>query len=91
MKGIETGGQGLKLKLGDGDGGQAGIKGLPGIYLNDGKVPYGIPGLPGTYTGGPRDGAGLKNSGLTLKIGDQGTGTVESAAEPEVPAGSPWP
>ena len=88
MKGIETGSQGLKLKLGDGDGGHAGVNGLPGIYLNDGKEPYGIPGLPGTYTGGPRDGAGLKDSGLALKIGDQGTGAVQSAADPGVPAGA---
>jgi hypothetical protein len=85
LKGMETGGQGLKLKLGDGDGGHAGVKGLPGIYLNDGKEPYGIPGLPGVYTGGPRDGSG---SGLALKMGDEGTGAAQSAAEPGVTAGA---
>jgi len=53
LKGTAGGSQGLKLKLGDSAEGQAGIKGLPGIYLNDGRVPYGIPGLPGIYTGGP--------------------------------------
>ncbi len=88
MKGIETGGPGLKLKLGEGDGGHAGVKGLPGVYLNDGKEPYGIPGLPGVYTGGPRDGAGMKDSGLTLKMGDQGTGAAQSAADPGMPAGA---
>lgn len=60
---------GLKLKLGDGDNGQAGIKGLPGMYLNDDKKSYGIPGLPGIYTGGPGQGSGLTSSGLSLKLG----------------------
>jgi hypothetical protein len=56
MKDIASNGSGLRLKIGDSADGQAGIKGLPGIYLNDGKVPYGIPGLPGIYTGGPGQG-----------------------------------
>lgn len=63
-------GPGLHLKLGDNPDGQAGIKGLPGIYLNDRKVPYGIPGLPGMYVGGPGEGSGLTNSKLALKTGD---------------------
>ena len=88
LKGMETGGPGLKLKLGDGDGGHTGVNGLPGIYLNDGEEPYGIPGLPGMYTGGPRDGAGMKNSGLALKMGDQSTGAAQSAADPGMPAGA---
>jgi hypothetical protein len=88
LKEMETGGQGLKLKLGDGDGGHAGVNGLPGIYLNDGKEPYGIPGLPGMYTGGPGEGSGLNNSGLALKIGDQGTGAAQSAGDPGMPAGA---
>jgi len=76
MKETSGNGSGLKLKIGDSAGGQAGIKGLPGVYLNDGKVPFGIPGLPGVYTGGPGQGSGLSNaisatgSGLKLKIGD---------------------
>jgi hypothetical protein len=86
LKGMETGGPGLKLKLGEGDGGHVGVKGLPGVYLNDGKEPYGIPGLPGIYTGGPGEGSGLKNSGLALKMGDQGTGAAQSAAAPEASA-----
>ena len=88
LKGMETGGPGLKLKLGDGDGGHDGVKGLPGIYLNDGKEPYGIPGLPGIYTGGPGEGSGLNNPGLALKMGDQGTGAAQSAADPGTPAGA---
>lgn len=88
LKGMETGGSGLKLKLGDGDGGHAGVKGLPGIYLNDGKEPYGIPGLPGIYTGGPVEGSGLNNSGLALKMGDRGIGAAQSAADPGTPAGA---
>jgi hypothetical protein len=86
MKGIETGGPGLKLKLGEGDGGHAGVKGLPGVYLNDGKQPYGIPGLPGGRR--PPRWGGMKNSGLTLKMGDQGTGAAQSAADPGMPAGA---
>lgn len=92
LKGMETRGQGLKLKLGEGDGGHAGVNGLPGIYLNDGKEPYGLPGLPGVYTGGPRDGSGPKSSGLALKMGDEGTGAVQSAVESGVSAGAePYP
>ena len=42
-----------------------GIKGLPGIYLNDttgngSDKGYGIKGLPGIYVNGPGDGSGLK-------------------------------
>jgi len=75
----------LKLKLGDSTDGHAGIKGLPGIYLNDGKVPYGIPGLPGLYTGGPGQGSGLRNSKLALKTGGD-TGAGQAADAPPAPA-----
>jgi hypothetical protein len=70
----------LKLKLGDSADGQAGIKGLPGIYLNDGKVPYGIPGLSGIYVGGPRQGSGLSNSKLALKTGESEAGIPQVAS-----------
>lgn len=88
LKGMESGGSGLKLKLGEDDGGRTGVKGLPGVYLNDGKEAYGIPGLPGVYTGGPRDGAGLKDSGLALKVGDYGTGAAQNPIDPGMRAGS---
>ncbi len=77
----------LKLKLGDSADGQAGIKGLPGIYLNEGNAPYGIPGLPGIYTGGPGQGSGLTNSGLALKIGESSTEAAQAANVVPVPAG----
>ena len=80
-------GPGLRLKLGDNADGQAGIKGLPGIYLNDGKVPYGIPGLPGIYTGGPGQGSGLTNSKLALKTGEGNAGASQGANTVPVPAG----
>lgn len=70
MKDSENKGTGLKLKLGDNADGQKGIKGLPGIYLNDGKVPYGVAGLPGIYTGGLAQGPELANSKLALKTGE---------------------
>ncbi|MFA7399508.1 MAG: hypothetical protein WCZ98_03395 [Sideroxydans sp.] len=78
---------GLKLKLGDGGNGQAGIKGLPGMYLNDDKKPYGIQGLPGIYTGGPGQESGLQNSELKLKLGDAAAGPNESQP-PSVTGGS---
>jgi hypothetical protein len=70
MKDLENKSAGLKLKLGDNVDGHAGVKGLPGIYLNDGKTPYGVAGLPGIYTGGPRQGSELTDSKLALKMGD---------------------
>jgi len=52
------------MKDDDSDSGQAGIKGLPGIALNDksgngGNTPYGIPGLPGTHVNGAGSGSGI--------------------------------
>lgn len=81
----EIGGKGsdLKLKLGDSGDGQAGIKGLPGMYLNDEKKPYGIPGLPGIYTGGPGQGSGLSSSGLQLKVGQGSAGAAAPAGPTE--------
>ena len=82
LKETSSNGLGLRLKLGDSANGQAGItgiKGLPGIYLNDGKVPYGIPGLPGIYTGGPGQGSGLTNSKLALKTGESEAGVAQVA------------
>lgn len=80
LKNIPSNGPGLSLKLGDSADGQAGIKGLPGIYLNDSKVPYGIPGLPGIYTGGPGQGSGLTNSKLALKTGESEDGATQAAS-----------
>jgi hypothetical protein len=78
-----AGGGGLQLKLGDGgsSSGHAGIRGLPGIALNDttgngGTTPYGIPGLPGIYTNGPGSGAGSATSSgpaLSMKMDDGST------------------
>jgi hypothetical protein len=77
-----AGGGGLQLKLGDsGSSGHAGIRGLPGIALNDttgngGTTPYGIPGLPGIYTNGPGSGSGSATSDgpkLSLKMDDGST------------------
>jgi hypothetical protein len=83
LKEISGSGSELKLKLGD-SGGQAGIKGLPGMYLNDDKKPYGVPGLPGIYTGGPGQG-----SGLQLKIGQSGAGATSPAAPEASNAAAP--
>jgi hypothetical protein len=81
---------GLQLKLGDGNNGHVGIKGLPGIALNDntgngGSTPYGIQGLPGIYVNGP---ASLPSSpGLSLKIGD--SETAPAPADASTAANSP--
>jgi hypothetical protein len=91
LKDVAGNSPGLTLKLGDSTGGQAGIKGLPGIYLNDGAVPYGIPGLPGIYTGGPGQGSGLTNSRLALKTGDSDTGAAPVANVPGGPNGNGQP
>jgi hypothetical protein len=82
----------LQLKLGDSgsSSGHAGIRGLPGIALNDttgngGTTPYGIPGLPGIYTNGPGSGSGSatpNDPALSLKTGDGG-------ATPAPPVPSP--
>jgi hypothetical protein len=77
-------GLGLHLKMRGDDpteqtatGQRAGIKGLPGIYLEGGENhPYGIPGLPGIYTGGEGPGSGLKMR----------TREDEAAAQQSVPA-----
>jgi hypothetical protein len=86
LKEMASSSPGLKLKLGDSADGQAGVKGLPGIYLNDGKVPYGVPGLPGIYTGGPGQASGLSNSKLALKTGENAASTLAANAA-AVPAG----
>jgi hypothetical protein len=78
MKDAAGNGAGLRLKIGESNG-QTGIKGLPGIYLNDGKTPYGIPGLPGIYTGGSGQGSGLTNSRLALKTGESQAGVTQVA------------
>jgi hypothetical protein len=90
LKEIATNNPGLKLKLGDNTDGHVGIKGLPGMYLNDGQTPYGIPGLPGIYTGGPGQGSGLTNSKLALKTGDSdmGSGQVSGTTESGQPSGA---
>jgi hypothetical protein len=77
----DDGGFSLKdLKMGDSDSdsGHVGVRGLPGIYLNDdtGKgsdKPYGIPGLPGIYVNGPGSGSGIAQPGETkpqMTMGD---------------------
>ncbi|MEW6719382.1 MAG: hypothetical protein AB1346_02920 [Thermodesulfobacteriota bacterium] len=86
LKEVSGGSPGLKLKLGDSAEGHAGIKGLPGIHLNDGKTPYGIPGLPGIYTGGEDQGSGLTASGLKLKTGDGAGGNAPAGAAQAAPA-----
>ena len=78
LKEVGSNNPGLRLKLGDSPDGHVGIKGLPGMYLNDGATPYGIPGLPGIYTGGPGPGSGLANSKLALKTGDGDTSAGHS-------------
>jgi len=55
------------MKDDDSGSGQSGIKGLPGIALNDnsgngGSTPYGIQGLPGTHVNGPGAGSGIGSS-----------------------------
>ncbi len=69
----------LQLKLGDSNSnGHVGIRGLPGIALNDttgngGSTPYGISGLPGIYTNGPTSESatsGPPDPALSLKMGD---------------------
>jgi hypothetical protein len=87
MKDIASNGPGLRLKIGDNADGQAGIKGLPGIYLNDGKVPYGIQGLPGIYAGGPGQGSGLTNSKLALKTGESNAGVAPAGNAVPVASG----
>jgi hypothetical protein len=64
----------------------AGIKGLPGIYLEGGENhPYGIPGLPGIYTGGEGPGSGLK-----MKTREDEAAAQQSVPPPPVPpAASP--
>ena len=71
--------QGLKLKIGEGAGGRAGIAGLPGLYLDNVQKPYGIPGLPGMYTGGPGQGSGLTASGMKLKTGEETAAAAPAA------------
>jgi hypothetical protein len=86
LKQLASASTGLKLKLGDdaaSDNGQAGIKGLPGIALNDGRVPYGIPGLPGIYVGGPGEETHLTNTLLTPQAG-----AAQGAAPPPGSAAS---
>lgn len=66
----------LQLKLGEDDDSRVGVRGLPGIALNDdtgngGNTPYGIQGLPGIYTNGPGSGSTLTESKLQLKIGEE--------------------
>jgi hypothetical protein len=93
-----AGGGGLQLKLGD-DGsssGHAGIRGLPGIALNDttgngGTTPYGESGLPGIYTNGPGSGSGSATSNgpkLSLKMDD---GSTPPAPPAPVEAAPPTP
>jgi hypothetical protein len=75
------------LMLGDSNSEQVGVKGLPGIYLNDtsGKgtdKPYGVPGLPGTYVNGPRDGTATvqsDDSKLQLMMGDDSPPTQQAS------------
>ncbi len=91
LKEVGSNNPGLRLKLGDSPDGHVGIKGLPGMYLNDGPTPYGIPGLPGIYTGGPGPGSGLTNSKLALKTGDGDTGASQAANVPAAPNESRQP
>lgn len=72
-------------------GGSSGIKGLPGIYLNDdtgngNNKPYGIPGLPGIYLNGPGQGSGLTQPGQSPGA-DTTPQPAQTAAAP-APAGT---
>jgi hypothetical protein len=87
----------LQLKMGDGSGsGHAGIRGLPGIALNDatgdgGTTPYGIPGLPGIYVNGQGSGSAASvhaDPALSLKTGD---GSSAPSASSDSPGSSPSP
>ncbi|MGO9865327.1 MAG: hypothetical protein ACLPLR_17100 [Terriglobales bacterium] len=91
LKQVGANNPGLSLKLGDSPDGHVGVKGLPGMYLNDGATPYGIPGLPGIYTGGPGPGSGLTNSKLALKTGDGDTSAAQPASVPAAPNASQQP
>jgi hypothetical protein len=97
LKMKSDGGGGLQLKLGDGgSSGHAGIRGLPGIALNDttgngGTTPYGIPGLPGIYTNGPGSGSGSATStgpALSMKMDDGSTPPAPPAPVEGTTAGS---
>lgn len=89
MKDVGVAG-GLHLKLGDSDNGHIGIRGLPGIALNDntgngGTMPYGNPGLPGIYTNSPGSGSAASvpaDPALRLKTGDASPTPSASASSP---------
>jgi hypothetical protein len=82
----------VRMKFGDNDDEHSGIKGLPGIALNDntgngGNTPYGIRGLPGIYTNGPGSGGSTQTSQskVKMKFGDevappQATGSMAISA-----------
>ncbi len=82
---------GLRLKTGGDSGEPSGIKGLPGIYRNDGNTPYGIPGLPGIYTGGPGEGSGLTGTGLKFKTGGDGSGDAQAREAAIPPSAKEYP
>jgi hypothetical protein len=71
---------GLKdLKNDESDTGTVGIKGLPGIYLNNkngsgNNTPFGISGLPGIYVNGssPGSGTGQPGEGNLRLMNDEG-------------------
>ncbi len=73
----------LQLKFGDSNEDHVGIQNLPGIALNGGNVPYGIPGLPGIYTNGPSPDSGLSEPKLQLKMGDSAAAPPDAAVSPE--------
>jgi len=78
--GAESGGLHLKLIGGIADSPNAGNPSLPGIALNGGNTPYGIPGLPGIYTNGPASAPVMQESGLQLKLGDGSTSSSSTSA-----------
>jgi hypothetical protein len=80
----DAGGLRLKLIGGINDGDHAGNPSLPGIALNGGNVPYGVPGLPGIYTNGPSTAPVMQESGMQLKLGD--SNTVSNPTPPAPPA-----